>query len=139
MRWKLDFDADFIAEIDEVIGEVGGGGDGRGNGGCGSGEGEQAFCESGGIALVCGLLDFGFYVVEVDGDFVLLLWRKLGNGLAQAGDQLEQFSGGSVVLYYFVAPDVIAAAGMVLIDGCTHRILLLLDNQRFADSSFRNF
>jgi hypothetical protein len=34
-------------------------------------------------------LDFGFYVVEVDGDFGLLLWRKLGNGLAQTRDQLE--------------------------------------------------
>jgi len=85
----LDFDADFIAEIDEIIGKVCGSSNRGGNGSGSSSEGEQAFFEAGGIALVYGLLDFGFYVIEIDGDFVLLLWRKLGGGLALAGDELE--------------------------------------------------
>ena len=124
MRWKLDFDADFIAEIDEIIGKVGGGGDRGGNGGGSGGDGEQAFFEAGGVALVCGLLNFGFYVVEVDGDFVLLLWRKLSDGLAQAGDQLEQFSGGSVV---GLSELVVADFGVVAADDARHGAVEIVD------------
>ncbi len=42
-------------------------------------------------------MNFGFDVVEVDDQFFLDVWGELGGGLAQAGDELEEFGGGGVI------------------------------------------
>jgi hypothetical protein len=95
--WEFEFEAEFAAEVEGGVGKVGAGGDRGGGDADGGDEGSEAFFEFGEAALVCGFLDFGFDVIEVDREVFLDVFGELGGGLAQLCDEGEEFGGGGVV------------------------------------------